>query len=136
MTRTLIDPGLEGSPAPRRKPRRIATDPMALVVDLADTAQPVPTVREADPALMIAHLPDWVHVGHSPGAALLFPTETTESDRIGQVRPIAGWPCGKPAKVAASRNGPGSGGKWLRDALPGEGDRRSGVAGKLQESRA
>lgn len=71
MTKTLIVPGLDGSPAPHWQHWWAATDPAALMVDLTDPAHPAPEVWEADLAGAILHHPGAVLVGHSLGAVLI-----------------------------------------------------------------
>lgn len=129
MTKTLIVPGLDGSPAPHWQHWWAATDPRALMVDLSDPARPAPAVWESELASMILHHPNCVLVGHSLGAVLIArmlakwpqlkvraamlvaPAETRGSDRIGQFGPIPELPLGVPAMVVASRNDP-----WMRFA--------------------
>jgi predicted alpha/beta hydrolase family esterase len=129
MTKTLIVPGLDGSPAPHWQHWWAATDPRALMVDLTDPARPRPAVWETELASMILHHPDCVLVGHSLGsvleariltrwpqlkvraALLVAPAETQGSDRIGHFGPIPEQPLGVPATLVASRNDP-----WMRFA--------------------
>lgn len=124
MSKTLIVPGLEGSPAPHWQHWWAATDPSALMVDLSDPARPSPAVWEAELASMILHHPDCVLVGHSLGAVLIArmlarwpqlkvraamlvaPAETRGSDRIGHFGPIPETRFDIPTKVVASRNDP------------------------------
>jgi uncharacterized protein len=124
MTKTLIVPGLDGSPAPHWQHWWAATDPLALMVELSEPARPVPAVWESELAGMILHHPDCVLVGHSLGAVLIArimakwpqlrvkaallvaPAEVAGRDRIGQFAPIAARPFGIPATVVASRNDP------------------------------
>jgi predicted alpha/beta hydrolase family esterase len=129
MTKTLIVPGLDGSPAPHWQHWWAATDPKALMVDLSDPSRPSPAVWEIELAATILHHPGCVLVGHSLGAVLIAriltkwpqvkvraallvaPAETRGSDRIGQFGPIPELPLGVPATVVASRNDP-----WMRFA--------------------
>jgi uncharacterized protein len=124
MTKTLIVPGLDGSPAPHWQHWWAATDPRALMVDLSDPNRPSPAVWEAELASTILHHPDCVLVGHSLGAVLVAriltkwpqlrvraallvaPAETKGSDRIGHFGPIPERPLGVLARVVASRNDP------------------------------
>lgn len=124
MTKTLIVPGLDGSPAPHWQHWWSATDPRALMVDLSDPARPSPRVWETELASMILHRPDCILVGHSLGAILITriltkwpqlrvrgallvaPAETQGSDRIRQFGPITEIPLGVPTTVVASRNDP------------------------------
>ena len=127
MTKTLIVPGLDGSPAPHWQHWWSATDPRALMVDLSDPARPVPAVWEIDLASMILRHPDSILVGHSLGgvliagllatwpnlrvraALLVAPAETTGNDRIGHFGPIPELRLDVPTIVVASRNDP-----WMR----------------------
>jgi predicted alpha/beta hydrolase family esterase len=127
MTKTLIVPGLDGSPAPHWQHWWAATDPRALMVDLSDLSRPVPAVWETELASMVLHHPDSILVGHSLGsvliarllkkwpqlkvraALLVAPAETSGSDRIGHFGPIPEGPLGVTATVIASRNDP-----WMR----------------------
>jgi predicted alpha/beta hydrolase family esterase len=129
MTKTLIVPGLDGSPAPHWQHWWATTDPRALMVDLSNPSRPTPAVWETELASMILHHPDCVLVGHSLGAVLVAriltkwpqlkvraallvaPAETSGSDRIGQFGPIPETPLGVAATVVASRNDP-----WMRFA--------------------
>ncbi len=124
MTKTLIVPGLDASPAPHWQHWWAATDPLALMVDLSDPARPLPAVWEAELASTILHHPGCVLVGHSLGAVLISriltkwpqlkvraallvaPAETRGSDRIGHFGPIPESPLGVPTTVVASRNDP------------------------------
>jgi predicted alpha/beta hydrolase family esterase len=129
MTKTLIVPGLDGSPTPHWQHWWAATDPSALMVDLSDPSRPVATAWETELASIILHHPGCVLVGHSLGAVLIArilskwpqlkvraallvaPAETRGSDRIGQFGPIPETPHGVSATVVASRNDP-----WMRFA--------------------
>jgi predicted alpha/beta hydrolase family esterase len=124
MTKTLIVPGLDGSPAPHWQHWWAATDPRALLVDLSNPSRPTPAVWETELASVILHHPDCVLVGHSLGAVLVAriltkwpqlkvraallvaPAETSGSDRIGQFGPIPERPLHVPTTVIASRNDP------------------------------
>lgn len=129
MTKTLIVPGLDGSPAPHWQYWWAATDPRALTVELSDPSRPEPGVWEVELASMILQHPDSVLVGHSLGAVLIArilanwpqarvraallvaPAEPSASGRIGQFGPIPERRLGIPATVVASRNDP-----WMRHA--------------------
>jgi uncharacterized protein len=124
MTKTLIVPGLDGSPAPHWQHWWAATDPSALMVDLTDPARPLPAVWETELASMILHHPDSILVGHSLGAVLIArllatwphlrvrgallvaPAETMGNDRIGQFGAIPELPMDIPTTVVVSRNDP------------------------------
>jgi predicted alpha/beta hydrolase family esterase len=124
MTKTLIVPGLDGSPDPHWQNWWAATDPKALMVDLSDPGRPVPAVWEIEMASMILLHPDSILVGHSLGAVLIArilatwphlrvrgallvaPAETKGNDRIGQFGPIPELRLDIPTTVVASRNDP------------------------------
>ncbi|AWD22879.1 RBBP9/YdeN family alpha/beta hydrolase [Pseudogemmobacter blasticus] len=124
MTKTLIIPGLDGSPAPHWQHWWAATDPRALMVELSDPGRPLPSVWEVELASMILQHPDSVLVGHSLGAVLIArilarwpqlkvraallvaPAEPVGSDRIGRFGPVPEQPFDIPATIVASRNDP------------------------------
>lgn len=124
MTKTLIVPGLDGSPAPHWQHWWAATDPRALMVDLPEPERPAPAYWEVELASMILHHPDCVVVGHSLGAVLIArllatwphlrvraallvaPAETHGNDRIGHFGPIPELRLDIPTTVVASRNDP------------------------------
>ncbi len=124
MTKTLIVPGLDGSPAPHWQHWWAATDPRALMVDLSDPSRPVPALWEVELASMILQHPGAILVGHSLGAVLIArllagwphlrvraallvaPAETEGNDRIGHFGPIPETALDIPTLVVASRNDP------------------------------
>ncbi len=124
MTKTLIVPGLDASPAPHWQHWWAATDPSALTVDLPHPDKPNPTVWEIELASMVLQHPDCVLVGHSLGAILVTriltkwpqlkvraallvaPAETSGNDRIGQFGKISETSFSVPSLVVASRNDP------------------------------
>jgi uncharacterized protein len=124
MTKTLIVPGLDGSPAPHWQHWWATTDPCALMVNLSTPSRPAPAVWETELASMILHHPNCILVGHSLGAVLVAriltkwpqlkvraallvaPAETAGNDRIGHFGPIPEAPLGVVSKVVASRNDP------------------------------
>lgn len=124
MTKTLIVPGLDGSPDPHWQHWWAATDPKALMVELSDPGRPVPSVWEIELASMILRHPDSILVGHSLGAVLIVrllatwpnlrvrgallvaPAETRGNDRIGHFGKIPELRMDIPATVVASRNDP------------------------------
>jgi uncharacterized protein len=124
MTKTLIVPGLDGSPAPHWQHWWAETEHNALMVELSDPHRPVPAVWEIELAGMILRHPDSILVGHSLGsvliarllstwpqlrvraALLVAPAETEGSDRIGQFGSIPQRPLLTPVTVVASRNDP------------------------------
>lgn len=124
MTKTLIVPGLDGSPDPHWQHWWAATDPKALMVDLSDPGRPVPAVWEIELASMILQHPDSILVGHSLGAVLIArllatwphlrvrgallvaPAETRGNDRIGHFGAIPELRMDIRTTVVASRNDP------------------------------
>jgi hypothetical protein len=124
MTKTLIVPGLDGSPEPHWQHWWAATDPKALLVDLSTPSRPVPAVWETELASMILHHPDSILVGHSLGAVLIVrllatwphlrvrgamlvaPAETRGKDRVRQFGAIPELRLDIPTMVVASRNDP------------------------------
>ncbi|AGT08302.1 RBBP9/YdeN family alpha/beta hydrolase [Paracoccus aminophilus] len=132
MTRTLLVPGLEGSPAPHWQHWWALTDPRAITVDLSDPGSPDPIIWEAELAGQILQHPDSVLVGHSLGAVLITrilakwpqlrvraamlvaPADPAEHSRIGGFAPVAEHALSVPAMVIASRNDPWMGFERLR----------------------
>lgn len=124
MTKTLIVPGLDGSPQPHWQDWWARTDPNAVLVDLSNPSRPDPHAWEAELAGMILHHPDAVVVAHSLGAVLVArllhrypqvnlraallvaPAETLVCDRIAAFQPILDRPLGIAATVVGSRNDP------------------------------
>ena len=124
MTKTLIIPGLDGSPAPHWQHWWAATDPTALIVDQADWSVPRPEAWEAEVAGAILHHPGSILVGHSLGAILIArllskwpqldvsgvllvaPADPAHSSRLASFLPIPDGPLGVPARVVASLNDP------------------------------
>lgn len=124
MTKTLIVPGLDGSPAPHWQHWWAATDPRALMVELSHPERPRPVLWEVELASTILHHPGCILVGHSIGAVLIArlmttwphlkvrgallvaPAETEDHHRISDFGPIPEAPLGIPTTVAASRNDP------------------------------
>lgn len=124
MTKTLIVPGLDGSPDPHWQHWWAATDPRALMVDLSDPGRPVPAVWQIELASMILQHPGSILVGHSLGAVLIArllatwphlrvrgallvaPAETLGNDRIGHFGAIPELRMDIPTTVVASRNDP------------------------------
>lgn len=124
MTKTLIVPGLDGSPQPHWQDWWVKTDPNAVLVDLSNPSRPDPHAWEAELAGMILHHPDAVVVAHSLGAVLVArllhkfpqvnlraallvaPAETPVCARINAFQPILERPLGIAATVVGSRNDP------------------------------
>ncbi|MFD2174918.1 RBBP9/YdeN family alpha/beta hydrolase [Rhodobacter lacus] len=127
MIKTLLVPGLDGSPAPHWQDWWAATDPTALMVDLPDPAHPVPEAWEAELAGMVLQHPGAVLVGHSLGAVLIArliakwpqievsaallvaPADTRGARRIGHFDTPDRHPLPVPTTLVASRNDP-----WMR----------------------
>lgn len=124
MTKTLILPGLDGSPAPHWQHWWAATDPNALVVEQLDWSHPTPEAWETEVAGAILHHPGCILVGHSLGAILaariltrwpqlkvsaallVAPADPSVSRRLAAFAGIPDRPLGVPATVVASRNDP------------------------------
>lgn len=124
MTKTLIVPGLHGSPQPHWQHWWATTDPRALMVDLPDAASPRPAHWEVELASMILQHPDSILVGHSLGAVLIArllarwpqlrvraallvaPADTRGHKRIGHFGPVPERRFDIPSTLVASRNDP------------------------------
>lgn len=130
--RTLILPGLDGSPDPHWQHWWAAGDPSALIVEQFDWSNPRPEHWETELAGALLHHPGAFLVGHSLGAVLIArvlsrwpqvraagallvaPAEPATSARIASFGPIPERPLGIPTTVAASRNDP-----WMGFARAG-----------------
>lgn len=124
MTKTLILPGLDGSPAPHWQHWWAATDPTALIVDQQDWANPRHEAWEADLAGAILTHPGCILVGHSLGAVLaarmltrwpqlkvsaallVAPANPDISPRLASFAGLPDQPLGVPTTLVASRNDP------------------------------
>lgn len=124
MTRTLLVPGLDGSPAPHWQHWWSVTDPNAHMVELSNPSTPDPAVWEEELCGMIIRHPGSVLVGHSLGtiliarvltqfpqlrvraALLVAPAETNGAKRIGQFGPIPEARLPVPSTLVASRSDP------------------------------
>ncbi|MCU0899007.1 MAG: alpha/beta hydrolase [Cypionkella sp.] len=124
MTKTLIVPGLDASPAPHWQHWWAATEHDAITVELSQPDRPSPTLWETELAGMILRHPDSILVGHSLGAVLIArilttwphlrvraallvaPAETEGAERIGQFGAIPQMRLDVPTTVVASRNDP------------------------------
>lgn len=124
MSKTLIIPGLDGSPAPHWQHWWAMTDPTARMVDQADWSKPQPEAWEAEIAGAVLQHPGAILVGHSVGTIaiarlldrwpqldvggvlLVAPAEPVHDDRIARFAPIPERPLRVPATVVASRNDP------------------------------
>lgn len=124
MTKTLIVPGLDGSPAPHWQDWWARTDPDAMLIDMGDPARPVREVWEATLAAHVIRHPGSILVGHSLGAVtiarllarwpglniraalLVAPADPQTSERTRGFGPLPRTPFDLPALVVASRNDP------------------------------
>lgn len=124
MTKTLIVPGLDGSPAPHWQDWWARTDATAMMLDMGDTARPVREVWEATLAVHVMTHPDSILVGHSLGATtiahllarwpglriraalLVAPVDPRGIARIDRFGPPPREAFDVPALVVASRNDP------------------------------
>lgn len=124
MTKTLILPGLDGSPAPHWQHWWAATDPAALTVDQHDWANPTHEAWETELAGAILTHPGCILVGHSLGAILaarvlsrwpqlkvaaallVAPADPDRSPRLAAFAGIPERPLGVPTMLVASRNDP------------------------------
>lgn len=133
MTKTLIIPGLDGSPAPHWQAWWAATDPQAHLVDLPSPTAPIATLWETELAGMILRHPDSILVGHSLGAVLVVrllnkwpqlrvraallvaPAEPSRDHRIANFGALPLARLDIPVTLAASRNDP-----WMSYAQSSE----------------
>lgn len=124
MPKTLILPGLDGSPAPHWQHWWAATDPTALMVEQQHWAKPTAAAWEAELAGAILNHPGCILVGHSLGAILaarvltrwpqlkvsaallVAPADPAVSRRLASFANIPDQPLGVPATLVASRNDP------------------------------
>ena len=124
MTKTLIIPGIDGSPKPHWQHWWAHKDPSALMIDQADWSLPQPEAWEAEVAGAILTHPDSILVGHSlgavviarlltkwpqlrvAGALLVAPAEPRNSKRLARFAPIPERPLHVPTTVVASHNDP------------------------------
>ncbi|MBK5928298.1 RBBP9/YdeN family alpha/beta hydrolase [Rhodobaculum claviforme] len=124
MTRTLLIPGLDGSPAPHWQAWWQASDPTALTVHQDDWADPSPEAWEAEVAGAVLQHPGAILVAHSlgclvvarllaqwpqldiGGALLVAPADPRRSFRLRRFADIPRDELPAPVTVAASRNDP------------------------------
>ena len=129
MIRTLLVPGLDGSPAPHWQHWWAATDPTAMIVEQHSWSTPTPEAWLAEIAAATQIHPGAVLVGHSlgaiaianllsdwpqvkvAGALLVAPADPSKSPRIAHFGTVARHPLGTRVLVAASRNDP-----WMEQA--------------------
>lgn len=71
MTKTLIIPGLDGSPAPHWQNWWARTDPNAMLVDMPAPHRPVREAWEAALAVTVIKHPNSILVGHSLGSVII-----------------------------------------------------------------
>jgi uncharacterized protein len=124
MTKTLIVPGLDGSPDPHWQNWWAATDPNALIVEQHDWANPTHEAWEAELAGAILNHPGCILVGHSLGAVLaarmltrwpqlkvsaallVAPADPDCSRRLASFAGLPERSLNVPATLVASRNDP------------------------------
>lgn len=124
MSKVLLIPGLDGSPAPHWQQWWATTDPDALLVEPTDVETPVPMAWEVDVVGAILQHPGAILVGHSLGAVLIArllvtwphldvagallvaPADPHRSTRTASFAPLPEAPLGVPSTVVASRNDP------------------------------
>jgi predicted alpha/beta hydrolase family esterase len=124
MIRTLLIPGLDGSPAPHWQHWWAATDPSAKIVEQTSWSNPLPEAWLTEIAAATLIHPGSVLVGHSlgaiaiarllatfpqlriAGALLVAPAEPSRSPRTERFGRIAERDLGVPAIVVASRDDP------------------------------
>lgn len=124
MTRTLLIPGIDGSPDPHWQAWWQANDPTALTVHQDDWSNPTPEAWEAEVAGAVLHHPGAVLVAHSlgclvvarllatwpqlniAGALLVAPADPRHSPRLRRFADIPRSELPVPVTVAASRNDP------------------------------
>ena len=137
--KTIIVPGLDGSPAPHWQDWWARTDPDAMLLEPGDPTRPVRELWQAVLASQVLRHPGCILVGHSLGAVtiahlltrwpdlpvraalLVAPADPLISART---RPFGALPRGRfdiPATVIASRNDPWMGFEQARELASGWG---------------
>lgn len=124
MIRTLLIPGLDGSPAPHWQHWWAATDPSAKIVEQHSWSEPTPEAWLTEIAAATLVHPGSVLVGHSlgaiaivrllaswpqvkvAGALLVAPADPAKCPRIAAFGPVPKRPLDTRVIVAASRNDP------------------------------
>lgn len=124
MTRTLLIPGIDGSPAPHWQAWWQATDPTAITVHQDDWSNPTPQAWEAEVAGAVLQHPGSILVAHSlgclvvarllahwpqlriAGALLVAPADASRSTRLRYFADTPRLQLPAPATVVASRNDP------------------------------
>ncbi|WP_019955909.1 RBBP9/YdeN family alpha/beta hydrolase [Yoonia vestfoldensis] len=122
MTRTLLIPGIDGSPDPHWQAWWQKNDAMALTVHQDDWTNPSPEAWEAEVAGAVLHHPGAIVVAHSlgclvvarllatwphlniAGALLVAPVDPMRSDRLRQFKKAPRTQLPVPVTVVASRN--------------------------------
>jgi len=137
MARTLLIPGLDGSPAPHWQAWWQAREPNALTIHQDDWSNPTPEAWEAEVAGAVLQHPGSILVAHSlgclvvarllaqwpqlniAGALLVAPADPRRSGRLSRFAQVPRIGFGVPVTVAASRNDP-----WMahEDAVALAGD--------------
>lgn len=124
MTRTLLIPGIDGSPDPHWQAWWQKNDPMALTVHQDDWTNPSPEAWEAEVAgavlqhpgaILVAHslgclvvarlLSSWPHLNIA-GALLVAPVDPLRHTRLRRFRNTPRMEFPVPTTVVASRNDP------------------------------
>lgn len=124
MTRTLLIPGIDGSPAPHWQAWWQTTDPTAFTVHQDDWANPTPEAWEAEVAGAVLQHPGSILVAHSlgclvvarllanwpqlriAGALLVVPADASRSRRLKFFADTPRVELPGPITVVASRNDP------------------------------
>lgn len=124
MTKTLIVPGLDGSPAPHWQDWWARTDPSAILLEMPDPHRPLREAWEAALASQVLRHPDSILVGHSLGAVtiahllarwpglriraalLVAPADPARSARTARFGPLPGTRFDTPAILVSSRSDP------------------------------
>jgi predicted alpha/beta hydrolase family esterase len=124
MPRTLLVPGLDGSPAPHWQHWWASFDPSALIVHQDDWAAPTPEAWEAEVAGAVLQHPGAILVAHSlgclvvarllahwpqlqiGGALMVAPADPSRHVRLSRFHDVPRDDLGVPATVVASRNDP------------------------------
>ncbi|MBE0412148.1 alpha/beta hydrolase [Yoonia sp.] len=124
MTRTLLIPGIDGSPDPHWQAWWQKNDPMALTVDQDDWSNPSPEAWEAEVAGAVLQHPGAILVAHSlgclvvarllaiwphlniAGALLVAPVDPARCDRLRRFMHTPRTELPVPVTVVASRNDP------------------------------
>lgn len=124
MARTLIVPGIDGSPPPHWQHWWAATRPGAEVIEQDDWSRPTPEAWESRVARAALRRPGAILVAHSvgclvvarllrtwpdlpiAGALLVAPADPSRNFRLQAFEAIPEGPLGAPVMVAASRNDP------------------------------